>query len=104
MSQYSGPAYTTVNLNGSFNNWCGGCAVMTDPDNDGIFELMVNVSTAAPIEWKYTLDGWNGQENLTPGSACTQTRSIHQPLAATKRQHRAPCRLLGELYRLSFVG
>ncbi len=73
MSQYSGPAYTTVNLNGSFNNWCGGCAVMTDPDNDGIFELMVNVSTAAPIEWKYTLDGWNGQENLTPGSACTQT-------------------------------
>jgi len=46
---------------------------MTDPDNDGIFELMVNVSTAAPIEWKYTLDGWNGQENLTPGSACTQT-------------------------------
>ena len=73
MSQYSGPAYTTVNLNGSFNNWCGGCAVMTDPDNDGIFELMVNVSTAAPIEWKYTLDGWNGQENLTPGGACTQT-------------------------------
>ncbi|MEY3574559.1 MAG: hypothetical protein RLZZ617_1157, partial [Bacteroidota bacterium] len=73
MSQYSGPAYTTVNLNGSFNNWCGGCAVMTDPDNDGIFELMVNVSTAAPIEWKYTLDGWNGQENLTPGSPCTQT-------------------------------
>jgi 1,4-alpha-glucan branching enzyme len=73
MSQYSGPSYTTVNLNGSFNNWCGGCAVMTDPDNDGIFELMVNVSTAAPIEWKYTLDGWNGQENLTPGGACTQT-------------------------------
>ncbi len=73
MSQYSGSAYTTVNLNGSFNNWCGACAVMTDPDNDGIFELMVNVSTAAPIEWKYTLDGWNGQENLTPGSACTQT-------------------------------
>ena len=31
MSEYTG-TYNTVNLNGSFNGWCGGCALMTDDD------------------------------------------------------------------------
>ncbi|MEN9334269.1 MAG: hypothetical protein RLY35_1449, partial [Bacteroidota bacterium] len=24
------PAFTVANVNGTFNNWCGGCAAMTD--------------------------------------------------------------------------
>ena len=72
MSQYSG-TYGVVNLNGTFNNWCGGCAVMTDPDGDMIYEVTVNDIPNGVIEFKYTIDGWTGQENLTPGMACVLT-------------------------------
>ena len=33
MSQYQG-TYGTVNINGSFNGWCGACATMTDDDGE----------------------------------------------------------------------
>ena len=39
MSTYEG-AFGTVNLNGNFNGWCGGCAEMTDADGDGVYSLM----------------------------------------------------------------
>jgi len=42
MSQYagsqSGSPYT-VNLNGNFNGWCGGCNPMTDADGDSVWEI-----------------------------------------------------------------
>lgn len=72
MTQYSGPAYTTVNLNGTFNNWCGGCATMLDPDNDSIYELTVNVP-ADTMDFKFTLDAWTNQENFAGGESCTRT-------------------------------
>jgi 1,4-alpha-glucan branching enzyme len=71
MSQYAG-AYTTVNLNGSFNGWCGGCAAMTDDDGDGIYALTVTVAPDT-IEYKFTVDGWTVQENFAGGEACTST-------------------------------
>ncbi len=71
MNNYTG-LYSTVNLNGNFNGWCGACAPMADPDGDGIYELTVNVPTSG-IEFKYSVDGWTDQETLTPGSPCTIT-------------------------------
>ncbi|MGB1363114.1 MAG: hypothetical protein ACPG56_00665 [Flavobacteriales bacterium] len=71
MSQYAG-TYGTVNLNGSFNGWCGACAEMTDADADGIYELAVDLP-GGTVEYKFTLDGWNAQEEFTEGDACTST-------------------------------
>ena len=66
-------SFGTVNLNGSFNGWCGGCAVMTDDDADGVYELTIALDQSATYEYKFTLDGWNVQENFTDGDACTST-------------------------------
>lgn len=75
MRDYSG-SYTTVNLNGDFNSWCGTCNPMTDPEGDSIWTVTLPL-TADSIEYKFTLDGWTGQESLTSGSACTKTTGIY---------------------------
>ena len=71
MDGYSG-SYTTVNLNGTFNGWCGACAEMTDLDGDNVYEITVTI-TAATIEYKFTVDGWTDQEMFTEGDPCTST-------------------------------
>ncbi len=71
MSEYAG-TYGTVNLNGSFNGWCGACAVMTDDDGDMVFELPVDLP-GGTVEYKFTLDGWTAQEEFTDGDPCTST-------------------------------
>ena len=71
MSQYAG-TYGTVNINGGFNGWCGGCAVMTDADADGIFDITISL-VPGTHEYKFTLDGWTAQEEFIEGDACTST-------------------------------
>jgi hypothetical protein len=71
MNEYSGD-FTEVQLNGTFNGWCGSCNPMTDDDLDGVWEATVAIE-AGDIEFKYTYDNWVGQEELTPGSECTIT-------------------------------
>ena len=71
MSQYQG-TYGTVNINGSFNGWCGPCAVMTDDNGDGVYSITIPLSPAT-YEYKFTLDGWTAQEEFTEGDACTST-------------------------------
>ncbi len=71
MSQYMG-TFTTVNLNGNFNGWCGGCNEMTDGDGDGVYEVTLNVP-GGNIEYKFTVDGWTDQENFAGGEECTLT-------------------------------
>lgn len=74
MNDYTG-SFTNVHVNGDFNGWCGSCGnTMSDANNDGIWELEIPL-TQDSIEFKYTLDGWAGQENLTPGDPCTKTTS-----------------------------
>ncbi len=74
MNDYTG-TFTNVHVNGDFNGWCGSCGnTMSDSDGDGIWELALPL-TQDSIEFKYTLDGWAGQENLTPGDPCTKTTS-----------------------------
>jgi hypothetical protein len=72
MRGFSG-TYTTPELNGTFNNWCGNCTPMADPDNDSIWEVTVPVS--GTIEYKFSADNWAVQEMLDPTTTagCTQT-------------------------------
>jgi hypothetical protein len=70
MTNVSG--FTAANVNGTFNNWCGGCATMTDANADNIWDITISLA-AGTYEYKFTADGWNQQESLTPGSACTVT-------------------------------
>jgi hypothetical protein len=65
-------AFTTPEINGTFNGFCGGCAPMTDADSDGIWEITIPIA-ADTIEYKFAYDNWAGQEDLTPGSSCTST-------------------------------
>jgi len=64
--------YTIPEVNGTFNNWCGGCAPMSDTDGDDIWELTIALP-AGNHEYKFAYDSWAGQEILTPGAPCTIT-------------------------------
>jgi len=73
MSQ-AGFAFTTPEVNGSFNNWCGNCAPMSDADGDNIWTLTVALPVGVHT-YKFSYDNWAGQEELIPGSPCTLTES-----------------------------
>lgn len=70
MSNYAG-SFTEVNLNGSFNGWCGSCNPMTDMGND-VWEVTLPL-TEGTIQYKFTVDGWTDQENFSGGESCTIT-------------------------------
>ncbi len=72
MQDYTGSTANGVFINGTFNDWCGGCAPMDDSDGDGIWEITIPLPNGT-YEFKYTVDGWNDQEELTEGDECTTT-------------------------------
>ncbi|MEY5000370.1 MAG: hypothetical protein RLZZ211_406 [Bacteroidota bacterium] len=68
MSQYTGSLTGGVFVNGSFNGWCGTCNPMTDMGN-GMWEVTLPLAPGA-IEYKFTIDGWNAQEEFTGTETC----------------------------------
>lgn len=68
MSQYEG-TYDGVFVNGTFNNWCGSCNPLTDGGN-GVWSTTLPLE-AGTIQYKFTLDGWNAQEEFAGGESCT---------------------------------
>jgi len=64
--------FTTPEVNGSFNGFCGNCNPLTDANSDGIWETTIQLNQDT-FEYKFSYDNWTGQENLTPGSSCTST-------------------------------
>ena len=71
MTQQTG--FTTPEVNGTFNNWCGGtCNPMSDSNGDGIWEATIQLAPGN-YEYKFAADNWNTQETLLPGSVCTVT-------------------------------
>jgi hypothetical protein len=71
MSQVT-EAFTTPEVNGIFNSWCGGCAPMADTDGDNIWELTIPL-LGGTYEYKFAADNWGIQEEFTPGGTCTLT-------------------------------
>ena len=61
--------FTTPEVNGTFNNWCGSCWQMTDVDGDNVWELNVQIPNG-DYEYKFTTDGWAFQEDLSSLSSC----------------------------------
>lgn len=70
MSRYTG-SFNDVNLEGTFNGFCGGCAIMEDPDGDMIYELLIPVPTDT-IEYKYAVDSFSDEEQLDQNSPCVK--------------------------------
>lgn len=72
MTAYTGTIGTEVNVNGTWNNWCGSCNALTDADQDGIWETTIPIP-AGEHEFKFTVDGWTDQEMFTTSSPCAIT-------------------------------
>jgi hypothetical protein len=70
MNNFTG-TFTTPEVNGTWNNWCGNCNVMSDPDNDGIWTAIIPLPIGANVEYKFSHDNWTGQEMLSPSASCT---------------------------------
>ncbi len=72
MTQQTG--FTTPELNGTFNNWCGSCTQMSDANGDGIWNVTLTLLQGT-YEYKFSTDNWAGQESLTAGDVCTVTNA-----------------------------
>ena len=72
MSTVDPSTFTTPEVNGTFNGWCGSCATMSDPDGDNVWDVTINM-TAGSYEFKFSADNCGIQESLLPGSPCTIT-------------------------------
>ena len=64
--------FTTPEVNGTFNGWCGNCNAMSDADGDNIWDITIPLADGT-YEFKYSADAWGIQENLTPGLSCVVT-------------------------------
>ena len=70
MSEYIGPPFSTPEINGTFNNWCGSCWAMEDLDGDNIWEFTALLAAGDTIEYKFSADNWNIQEELDSSLSC----------------------------------
>lgn len=64
-------SYTTPEVNGTFNNWCGVCWAMSDVNGDNIWELTATDVVPGTYEYKFSADGWSIEEDLDPTLSCT---------------------------------
>lgn len=76
MNQYSG-SFTTPEVNGTFNGWCGNCAAMSDADGDNIWEVAIGLNAGDTVEYKYSHDNWTGQEQNDPTASCTNGNTTY---------------------------
>ena len=73
MSTVDPSTFTTPEVNGNFNGWCGSCASMSDPDGDNIWDVIITIDANTNYEFKFSADNWGIQESLLPGTPCTVT-------------------------------
>ncbi|MBT7624062.1 MAG: hypothetical protein HN595_05985, partial [Flavobacteriaceae bacterium] len=62
--------FTTPEVNGTFNNWCGSCWAMSDSNGDDVWEVSGKVLKNTAHEFKFSADGFNIQESLFAGDPC----------------------------------
>lgn len=63
--------FTTPELNGTFNGWCGTCNAMSDEDGDNVWEVTIPFNEGDSIEYKFSADNWTIQEMNDPEAPCT---------------------------------
>jgi hypothetical protein len=63
--------FTTPEVNGTFNNFCGNCAPMTNTSGS-IWELTINLNPGT-YEYLFSHDTFTGIESFDPGAPCTLT-------------------------------
>ena len=61
--------FDTLEINGTFNSWCGDCSQMEDANNDDIWEVTISL-TSGSYEYKFSADDWNIQEDLYESDDC----------------------------------
>ena len=72
MNNVDPATFTTPEVNGNFNGWCGSCAAMSDPDGDNVWDVTIDLASGN-YEFKFSADNWGIQETLLSGSWCTVT-------------------------------
>ena len=55
--------FTTPEVNGTFNGWCGSCWPMTDIDGDNVWDFTISIPSGS-YEYKFSADNWNIQEKF----------------------------------------
>ncbi|CAI8349355.1 MAG: Uncharacterised protein [Owenweeksia sp. TMED14] len=63
-------AFTTPEVNSTFNSFCGNCDAMSDADGDNVWDITVTLSVGDTIEFKYSADNWTIQEALSNQGPC----------------------------------
>ena len=63
-------SFTTPEVNGTFNSWCGSCWTMSDSNGDNIWDATGRVLKGTTYEFKFSADNWSIQENLFSGLPC----------------------------------
>ena len=59
------PNFSTVFVTGPFNDWCGECHLLQDPDGDGVFSITLeDQAVGGELEYKFGADNWAHQEDL----------------------------------------
>jgi hypothetical protein len=76
MSQVSA-SFTTPELNGTFNGWCGNCNSMSDADGDNIWDITIPLDSGLSIEYKFSADTWSIQEMNDPNASCTNGDTVN---------------------------
>ena len=61
--------FTTPEVNGTFNGWCGNCWAMSDADGDNIWEVSGDLAPGT-YEYKFSADAWGIQESLDQTLSC----------------------------------
>ncbi len=70
-------SFTTPEVNGLWNNWCGNCNPMTDANNDGIWTVKLPLAVGTTQEYKFSADNWAIQEQNNPAAPCTNGNTTY---------------------------
>ena len=69
--------FTTPEVNGFWNNWCGNCNAMSDANGDGIWEVTIPLEVGTTQEFKYSADAWTIQEMNDSTAPCTNGNATY---------------------------
>ena len=70
-------SFTTPEVNGFWNNWCGNCNPLTDADGDGIWTTTLPLPVGSTQEYKFSADAWTIQEQNNPAAPCTNGNATY---------------------------